>query len=86
MILITFKLKFQVDNDSSWEGFARGPRPWPTWPIRKSVTGEEYVLLPCFNAQSDIFAVKNCCVVPLSLFSSDILTWSTDSYIQCNDT
>jgi len=30
-------------------------------------------------AQPDIFAVKNCCVVALSVFSSDILTWSADS-------
>jgi len=37
------------------------------------------VLLPCFNAQPYIFAVMNCCVVALSLFSSDILTWSADS-------
>jgi len=47
---------------------------------------DERVLLPCFNAQPDIFAVMNCCVVALSLFSSDILTWSADSYIQCSDT
>ena len=39
----------------------------------------ECVFLPCFNAQPDIFAVMNCCVVALSLFSSDILAWSTDS-------
>ena len=32
-----------------------------------------------FNAQPDIFAVMNCCVVALSLFSSDNQTWSTDS-------
>ena len=37
------------------------------------------VLLPCFNAQPGIFAVMNCCIVALSLFSSDILTWSPDS-------
>jgi len=37
------------------------------------------VLLSCFNAQTDIFAVMNCCVLALSLFSSDILTWSADS-------
>ena len=37
------------------------------------------VLHPCFNAQPDNFAVMNCCVVTLSLFSSDILTWSPDS-------
>jgi len=34
---------------------------------------------PCFNTQLDIFVVMNCCVVVLSLFSSDILTWSADS-------
>jgi len=32
------------------------------------------VSLPCFNAQPDIFAVMNCCVAALSLFSSDIVT------------
>jgi len=37
------------------------------------------VLLRCFNAQPDIFAVMNCCVVALSLFSSDILIWSANS-------
>jgi len=31
------------------------------------------------DAQADIFAVMNCCVAVLSVFSSDILTWSTDS-------
>jgi len=40
---------------------------------------DEYVLLPFFNAQHGIFAVINCCVVALSLFSSDSPTWSTDS-------
>jgi len=37
------------------------------------------------NAHPDIFAVMNCCVVALSVFSSDILTWSADVlvYIQC---
>jgi len=29
--------------------------------------------------QPDIFAVINCRVVALSLFSSDIVTWSADS-------
>jgi len=37
------------------------------------------VSLPCFNAQPDIFAVMNCCVVALSLFFSESLTWSADS-------
>jgi len=37
------------------------------------------VLLPCFNAQPDIFAVMNCCVVELGVFASDILIWSADS-------
>ena len=40
---------------------------------------DECVLLPCFNAQPDIFAVMNCCVVALSLFSSDSLTWSAEN-------
>jgi len=39
-----------------------------------------------FNAQPDIFAVMNCCVVALSLFSSDIVTWALIVYVQCNDT
>jgi len=30
-------------------------------------------------AQPDIFAVMNHCVVALSVFPSDILTWSADS-------
>ena len=42
---------------------------------------DEYVLLLCFNAQPDIFSVMNCCVVALSLFSSDIPTWSANSFI-----
>jgi len=29
------------------------------------------VLLPCFNAQPDIFAVMHCCIVALGVFSSD---------------
>ena len=33
----------------------------------------------CFNAQADIFAIMNCCVVALNVFSSDILTWNADS-------
>jgi len=36
-------------------------------------------LLPCFNAQANVFAVMDCCVVALSVFSRDILTWSADS-------
>ena len=40
---------------------------------------DECNLLPCFNAQPDIFAVMNYRVVALGLFSSDILTWSADS-------
>jgi len=34
---------------------------------------------PVFNAQPDIFAVMSYCVVALSVFSSDILTWSANS-------
>jgi len=36
------------------------------------------------NAQPDIFAVMNCCVVTLSVFSSDILPLGADIlvYIQ----
>ena len=46
---------------------------------------DEYFLLPCLNAQPDIFKVMNCCVVALNVFSSDILTWGADIlvYIQC---
>ena len=46
---------------------------------------DERVLLPCLNAQPDIFAVMNCCIVALNAFSSDILAWSADIlvYIQC---
>jgi len=40
---------------------------------------DECVLLPCFNAQPDIFAVMNCCVVALSVFTSDMLVWRADS-------
>jgi len=40
---------------------------------------DECVLLLCFNAQPDIFSDRNCCAVALSVFSSDILTWSADS-------
>ena len=39
---------------------------------------DECVLLPCFNAQPDIFALVNCCVVALIVFSSDILAWRVD--------
>jgi len=39
----------------------------------------ERVLLPCFYAQPDIFAIMNVCVVALSLFSPDILTWNADN-------
>jgi len=49
---------------------------------------DECVLLPCFNALPDVFAVMSCCVVAVRLFSSDSLAWSADYvvYIQCNDT
>jgi len=40
---------------------------------------DECVSLPCFNAQPDIFALMNCCVVALIVFSSDILAGSADS-------
>jgi len=39
---------------------------------------DEFVLLACFNARSDIFAVMNGCVVALSVFSSDVLAWSAE--------
>ena len=46
---------------------------------------DEWFLLPCLNAQPDSFAIMNCYVVALSVFSSDILTWGADIlvYIQC---
>ena len=46
---------------------------------------DECFLIPCLNAQPDSFAVMNCCVVALSVFSFDILTWGADIlvYIQC---
>jgi len=47
---------------------------------------DECVALPCFNTQPDISAVMKCCFAALSVFSFDILTWSVNSYIQCNDT
>ena len=40
---------------------------------------DECVLVACFNAQPDIFAVMNCCVVAVGWFSSDILTCSADN-------
>jgi len=40
---------------------------------------DDCVSLSCFDAKHDILAVMNCCVVALSLFSSDILTWRADS-------
>jgi len=40
---------------------------------------DECVLLPCFNAQPDIFAVVNCCIVALGVFYSNSLTWSANS-------
>ena len=47
---------------------------------------DECVSFPYFNAQPDIFAVMNCCVAALSLFSSYSLTWSADSSysVQCH--
>jgi len=35
--------------------------------------------IPVLKPQPDVFAVMNYCVVALSLFSSDILTWSAYS-------
>jgi len=37
------------------------------------------VLYSRFNAPPDIFAVTNCCIVALDVFSSDSLTWSANS-------
>jgi len=39
----------------------------------------EILMSVFFNVQPDIFAVLNCCVVALNVFSSYILTWSADS-------
>ena len=45
----------------------------------------ECVLLPCFNALPDIFAIMNCSVLALSaVFCSGLLTWSAD--VHCSDT
>ena len=52
----------------------------PDFVVRKLLwRSDECVSLPCFNAQPDIFAVMNYCVVALSLFFSDSLTWNVDS-------
>jgi len=48
------------------------------WSCKLPWRGDECVSLPCY-AQSDIFAIMSCCVAELSLFSSDVLTWSADS-------
>jgi len=45
--------------------------------LNYSVVG--WVLLPWFKTQPNIFAVMNCCVIALNVFSSDILTWSAHS-------
>jgi len=42
------------------------------------------VFLPCISTQPDIFAIMNCCVMALSLYYSDIVTWRADIYIQYN--
>jgi len=40
----------------------------------------ECLLLPCFNALADVFAVTNCSVLALSaVFCSGLLTWSADN-------
>ena len=49
------------------------------WSCKLLWHSDECALRPCFNAQPDILAIMNCCVVALSLFSSDIVTWSADS-------
>jgi len=47
----------------------------------------ECVLLPCFIALPDIFAVMNCSALALSaVFCSGLLTWSADNYVHYNDT
>jgi len=33
------------------------------------------VFTPCFDARPDIFAVMNCCVLALSVFSADLERW-----------
>jgi len=55
----------------------------------KTIAQPRFAVVNCSDAgmsvfyspvsQPDIFAVMDCCVVALSLFSSDILTWSADS-------
>jgi len=43
-------------------------------------------LLPCFNAQPNIFAVMKRRIVALGVDSSDIQLGALIVYIQCNDT
>ena len=56
------------------------------WSCKLLWRSGERVSLPYFNIQPDIFAVMNCCVVVLSLFSSDSLSWTADSLysVQCH--
>jgi len=51
------------------------------WFCSCSWRSDECILFLCFNAQPGIFAVMNCCVAALRIFSSDILTWSADSAV-----
>jgi len=51
----------------------------PDFAVANCCHSDERVLLCCFNALPDIFAVMICCVVALCAFSFDILTWSADS-------
>jgi len=60
----------RIRQDISAVSFCSCKLIWPN---------DECALLPCFNVQHDISAVVNCCVVALSLFSSNIPTWSADS-------
>jgi len=48
--------------------------------VDKALAQPQFAVVNCsdFKAQPDIFAVMTCCVVALSLFSSDSLTRSAD--------
>jgi len=46
-------------------------RPKTISPLSADLSATTHVFHSPFNAQPDIFAVMNCCVVALSLFSSD---------------
>ena len=64
-------------QDSSAASFFRSKLLWGI---------DQCVVLPCFNAQPDIFAVMTCCVVALSAFPPIPQLGALMVYIQCNGT